>query len=100
MPAILASITDPIEQILETDLRDFESPVDRALYIALTVGGIDGSHHKQWALDQIVRALLGCELSQSQESFEASAKYDQLIAAYQNGEDGPVTYCWDTGIAP
>lgn len=50
-------------------------------------GGIDGGHHKQWLLDQLVRELTG-------------EGYETWVAEYQNGEDGPETYCWDEGIAP
>jgi len=50
-------------------------------------GGIDGGHHKQWALDQIVRILTGDE-------------YDKWVTKFEDGEDGPHTYEWDAGIAP
>ena len=50
-------------------------------------GGIDGAHHKQWVLDQIVRGLTG-------------ENYQKWVAEYQDGEDGPQTYIWDGGIAP
>lgn len=67
-----------------------ESDTDRitlALDLALGGGGIDGAHHKQWSLDQIVRVLTGDQ-------------YDTVIAEYQDGEDGPDTYTWDEGVAP
>jgi len=50
-------------------------------------GGIDGNHHKQWVLDQVVRALTG-------------AKYDDWVKEHNDGKDGPDTYEWDVGIAP
>jgi len=50
-------------------------------------GGIDGGHHKQWLLDQIAREITG-------------DNYDDWVREYQSGEDGPMTYVWDTGIAP
>ncbi|MHC4180472.1 MAG: hypothetical protein ACYSWU_23465 [Planctomycetota bacterium] len=49
-------------------------------------GGFDGGHHKQWVLDQVVRIL--------------AADYDKWVAEYCDGEDGPQTYGWDTGIPP
>ncbi len=49
--------------------------------------GIDGSHHKQWLIDEIIRVITG-------------DGYDQWVSAYNNGEDGPNTYEWDKGIAP
>lgn len=50
-------------------------------------GGIDGSHHKQWLLDQIVKII-------------TEENYNKWVAIYQDGEDGPETYEWDVGIAP
>ena len=50
-------------------------------------GGIDGGHHKQWLLDQVVRFL-------------TDNRYESWVTFYQSGEDGPDTYEWDTGIAP
>lgn len=60
---------------------------EEALRILIRYGGIDGSHHKNWVIDQAVRALAG-------------NYYDELIAAAKGGEDGPETYEWDEGIAP
>jgi hypothetical protein len=59
----------------------------KALEIIHLYGGIDGAHHKQWVLDQVVRALTG-------------DKYPEWVAAQKAGEDGPNTYEWDEGIAP
>lgn len=61
--------------------------VKKALRLALAFGSDDGDHHKMWVIDQMVRALAG-------------DNYDKLIASKRNGEDGPETYEWDTGIAP
>ena len=49
----------------------------------------DGSHHKQWILDQVVRIACGTE-----------ENYNMIIKAYCSGEDGPETYSWSKGIAP
>ncbi len=49
-------------------------------------GGIDGSHHKQWLLDQLVRIL--------------AADYQEWVKEYEDGEDGPQTYLWEKGVAP
>lgn len=54
-------------------------------------GGIDGAHHKQWLLDQVVRKANG-----SPEAYEAwktrySGPYDEAEGDYENGK-------WDTGI--
>ena len=50
-------------------------------------GGIDGEHHKTWVIDQVARALLG-------------DGYEDWVAEWESGQDGPDTYAWDVGIAP
>lgn len=52
-------------------------------------GGIDGAHHKQWLLDQILREIASDEKA-----------YDEWVREWNDGEDGATTYEWDTGIAP
>ncbi|HET7135185.1 MAG TPA: hypothetical protein VFJ25_04640 [Casimicrobiaceae bacterium] len=58
----------------------------KALDLIARYGGIDGAHHKQWVLDQIVRIL--------------SDDYAEWVREQKDGEDGPDTYDWDEGIAP
>ena len=50
-------------------------------------GGIDGEHHKQWVIDQIVQVLTGED-------------YPEWVADMKDGEDGPDTFTWEEGIAP
>jgi hypothetical protein len=64
-----------------------EDSIDQALDLATKYAMIDGSHHKNWVIDQMVRALCG-------------DVYEAWVWAYEAGEDGPQTYEWDTGIAP
>lgn len=70
-----------------------------------------GEHHKTYVIDQMVRALTGCPMVKKQatdcesnsytfETMGESQEYLEWVAAYQVGEDGPMTYVWDTGIAP
>jgi hypothetical protein len=61
--------------------------IEKAIELAVIYGGIDGAHHKDWLIDQMVRALAG-------------DKYDQIVADACAGEDGPNTFTWDCGIAP
>ena len=61
--------------------------IDLAIKLAVDYGGIDGAHHKDWCIDQIVRTLSGEE-------------YDKIVADAKDGEDGPNTYSWSCGIAP
>jgi|APSaa5957512622_1039677.scaffolds.fasta_scaffold197691_2 hypothetical protein len=64
-----------------------ESRTEAALDLIYRYGSIDGNHHKQWVLDQVVRALKGPD-------------YDAWVTEFCDGEDGPNTYFWDEGIAP
>lgn len=68
--------------------------IKRALEIAHNHGGTDGAHHKQWMIDQMVRALTGCA------GKEVSSEYVQWAKDRMDGEDGPNTYDWDTGTPP
>ena len=61
--------------------------IEQAIEIAMNWGGVDGSHHKAWVIDQMVRIL-------------AADSYDSVVADARFGEDGPTTYDWDEGIAP
>jgi len=64
-----------------------ESRAEKVMSLIEQFGGIDGDHHKQWVIDQILRVLTG-------------SGYGAWVAAYCNGEDGPDSYAWDVGIAP
>ena len=72
----------------DEELQDMGStPTEQALGVIRRYGGIDGEHHKQWVLDQVVRILTG-------------EGYPQWVREQCDGEDGPETYGWDAGIAP
>lgn len=73
--------------------RSYSERVEDALAQIREFGGIDGAHHKQWLLDQIVRTLTDATKDDQDD-------YLAWLAAYENGSDGPNTYTWDTGIAP
>ena len=66
--------------------RSNKKRIKRALKIINNNGSIDGSHHKMWVLDQVVREL--------------ADDYDEWVKKHKAGEDGPDTYEWDEGIAP
>lgn len=81
------------------------------LDIITQYGGTDGDHHKAWVLDQIVRILTDCptvvknstDVHGTPYSYEAlgdGAEYLEFIRQYNDGEEGPNTYCYDEGIAP
>lgn len=54
---------------------------EQAINLILEYGYIDGAHHKQWLLDQVLRVLAG-------------ERYDAMVAPVDDVDD------WDTGIAP
>ena len=63
--------------------------IEKALDIAKNDAMIDGAHHKQWVIDQMVRALA-----------DTPIRYKRFIRDAKAGEEGPQTYEWDEGIAP
>ncbi|KKN13750.1 hypothetical protein LCGC14_1003000 [marine sediment metagenome] len=69
-----------------TTQTDLTAQIAAALDFITRFGGIDGAHHKQWVLDQVVRSL--------------SHDYEAWVKAYEDGEDGRHTYEWDEGIVP
>lgn len=87
-----------------------EERIAKALAIAVAYGGNDGSHHKNWTIDQMVRALTGCPVVDDAVEgkdgpifFKAqgeSEAYKELVADACSGEDGPNTYSWEEGIPP
>lgn len=66
-----------------------KSRITRALNFAQSYGSIDGDHHKQWVIDQMVRALTGNTVA-----------YAAWVAATKAGKEGPNTYEWNEGVAP
>lgn len=63
--------------------------IKKALDIAWDYAQCDGSHHKMWVIDQMVRALCGSE-----------EEYEKWVGEYTKPlEDGDY-YPWDIGIAP
>lgn len=59
-----------------------EQRIQAAVELGIQYGQIDGSHHRLWVIDQMLRLLLG-------------DKYDEAIAE-RNGDE----YDWDVGIPP
>lgn len=63
----------------------------KALNLIFRYGGIDGAHHKDWVLNQVVRVI-------------TKDKYLDFVAFAKKGEigklDGPDEYNYEEGIAP
>lgn len=58
--------------------------IEKSKKLILKYGMIDGAHHKQWVLDQVLHTLM--------QEF-----YDEEIKAYNSDPDYKE---WDIGIAP
>jgi hypothetical protein len=58
-----------------------------ALEVARRYGGVEGAHHKDWVIDQMVRYLTG-------------DKYEEFVAAARSGAEGLESFEWAEGIAP
>ena len=61
--------------------------ISEAVKMAVRYGQVDGTHHKAWVIDQMVRILCGND-------------YEQTIRDSYDSEYGSETYGWDEGIAP
>ena len=62
--------------------------IEKALNVSRLYGDIDGSHHKMWVIDQMVRALCGSD-----------DEYAKWVRSYEMPDDDR-WYEWDMGIAP
>ncbi len=93
-----------------TPFARFKS-TDWALYFIESYGGVDGSHHKQWLIDQLARILNGANIAIVEARWEGGHteyrvrvgtcdKYITWVKDQKAGEDGPETYGWEEGIAP
>jgi len=78
---------DDIDQVIQMTANDNAARISAAIELAVRYGGIDGSHHKTWVIDQMVRVLAG-------------ENYERIVREACDGENGPDTYDWDVGIAP
>ena len=89
----------------DVDLKDL------AIRAVFEYGSSDGAHHKQAALDRVLRILTDCPVvcvtaragrddEYSYTTYGESEEYRKLIADYQGepDEDGDVQWVWDVGI--
>lgn len=63
--------------------------IEAALDLAWQYGQIDGSHHRVWVIDQMVRALCGSD-----------EEYNEWVDEYEKPFENGDYYEWDIGIAP
>lgn len=74
-------------EVLLSNYQREVKKIEAAIDLISSFGGTAGSHHKDWVIDQVTRALTG-------------DGYDAFVASCCDGEDGPDTYSWEVGIAP
>ena len=95
--------------LVDVDIKNTQ--IEKALDFGIQYGGIDGAHHKDWVIDQMIRALMNCPMIENthpdstgkEYTYEyqgESEEYKKLVKESCDGEDGPNTYEWDCGIAP
>ena len=71
---------------------------DIAIDIALTYGTTEGNKHKQWVIDQMIRALTNCPIitkinteDTKYETYGESEEYKNFVKEANN---------WDIGVPP
>jgi hypothetical protein len=91
---------------------DYKARIDKALGEALQHSQCDGSHHKAWSIDQIVRALTGCPMVTEEAkdyhgtpyTYERQGESEEYLAfvrvAKDADENGEEQYSWDEGCPP
>lgn len=67
------------------NITDEQKRIIAATEVAAQYGMVDGAHHKQWVIDQMLRVLLG--------------KHGYEFWVSEQNKD-PEYRRWDTGIAP
>lgn len=71
---------------LEEKLKEYQEKEDKIFKLCADLVDIDGSHHKQWALVEIIKIIKGSE-------------YEEWLEAWETDEDGEYVEL-DKGIAP
>lgn len=102
---------ETILDVHKTEYAEY-APQDWAMFWIERYSGIDGSHHKDWLIDQIARILKGTKVviklarwenGSEEERFVldgAPIEYYKWVEEMRAGEDGPNTYSYDVGVAP
>jgi len=89
----------------ETVVEHSEPKEELAMYFISEYGHIDGSHHKQWVLDQVARILMGTPVIKK----EATWNNGNVEIRYETADPSEEYLAWITddidndeaiGIAP
>lgn len=105
-------IGEAVVDIKSTPFRNY-TVNDWAMYFIERYGQFDGSHHKQWVLDQVARILMGTKIKIKFAEWtdgtteyrvtlmKPTKKYLKWVEEMKGmGEDGKYVYGYDEGIAP
>ena len=76
-------------KIQKKQIEEMQAKISKALDIAWAYGQVDGSHHKMWVIDQMVRILCG-----------STEEYADWVMTYETPLSDEDYYIWDMGIAP
>jgi len=102
---------EEVVNIKDTEYKDYKKE-DWAIKYIQDYSYIDGAHHKQWLLDQVVRILCGTTVviklakwddvpSEYRFSLDKpTQEYLDYVTKAKAGEDGPNTYEYDEGVTP
>ena len=90
----LQTLTDPQTEVFGADWKALPPSVDRAVGMATQGLFIDGGHHKQWFLEQVLEAL-GVELDDIRQQI-----VDASNAAEPDEDPLAPEDAWEAGIAP
>jgi hypothetical protein len=85
---------DPFSPCPTCPTCGYKNRITNAIEIAVKYGGTDGAHHKDWVIDQMVRALA------TDPDDPDCTNYEDIVREAKAGEDGTDTYEWSVGIAP
>lgn len=83
-----------VDTQVELKTKDLQQKIDKALKIAFEYSQIDGSHHKAWVIDQMVRSLLDDNYKKEIEKYMFDGQ--DPVEAIQNEN----YFKWDIGVAP
>lgn len=87
---VIDKLQDDIKHLVkEIEFYEEDDTIENALEVAFNYGQSDGTHHKMWVIDQMVRILCGNE-----------EEYNKWVKMYQEPNIDNDYYEWETGIAP
>lgn len=89
-------------QLKVDDLETAQTRLALVLKVLTELGGHDGAHHKDWAIDQAIRVICGVPVGPYGYPGDATNEtYLKHVYESCRGSDGtPWAHSWDVGVAP